>query len=136
MTPANLPAAAGTSARVLVIEDADATRSLIEMVLRRHGCTVESCADGFAGLQMVRSWQPDLVVLDIALPGLDGWDILAHLHADPATADLPVVVTTAHAAPEITARARREGAAAMVPKPFSPAELRAAVSGLLQGIPA
>ena len=134
MTPANLPAAAGASARVLVIEDADATRSLIEMVLRRRGYIAWRAAPTASpASQMVRSWQPDLVVLDIALPGLDGWDILAHLRADPATADLPVVVTTAHAAPEITARARREGAAAMVPKPFSPAELRAAVSGLLRG---
>jgi CheY-like chemotaxis protein len=117
--------------RVLIIEDADATRTLIELVLRRYACVVEGCADGRAGLQRARNWLPDLVVLDIALPGIDGWEILAALRSDELTASLPVVVTTAHAAPEVKQRALREGAIAMIPKPFSPSEMRAAVAPVL-----
>jgi CheY-like chemotaxis protein len=116
---------------VLIVEDADATRALIELVLHRYGGTIEGCADGRSGLHRAQTWLPDLVILDIALPGMDGWAVLEAMRSDPATASIPVVITTAHAAPELRERARRQGAAAVICKPFAPAEMRAVVEPLL-----
>ena len=136
MPGTEVPGAASASPRVLIVEDADATRALIELVLRRYGGTIEGCGDGRSGLRRALSWQPDLVILDIALPEMDGWEVLAALRSNPATASIPVVITTAHAAPELQDRARRDGATAVVCKPFAPAEMRAVVEPLLpQRIP-
>lgn len=113
--------------RVLVIEDAPPTRRLIEMTLGLAGCAVESCADGAAGLARILADPPDVVVLDIALPTMGGWEILARLRSDPTTRSLPVVVATAHAAIENADRAAGLGADAFIGKPFDPAVLRRAV---------
>jgi len=79
---------------VLVIEDDPAARALISRVLNREGFEVSLAANGAEGLARVRELQPAVITLDVMMPGLDGWEVLGRLKADPATARIPVVMTT------------------------------------------
>ncbi len=97
------------------------------------GVEVRSASDGPEGLDAIRQERPDAVVLDIGLPGLDGWEVLRHLREDPETADLKVLVLTAHAQPEMADRAARGGADSFMTKPFRPLDLRIQVEKLLAG---
>lgn len=119
--------------QVLVIEDSASVRRLIEVCLRVLGVEVRSASDGPEGLDAIRDERPDAVVLDIGLPGLDGWEVLRHLREDPDTADLKVLVLTAHAQPEMADRAARGGADSFMTKPFRPLDLRIQVEKLLAG---
>ncbi len=119
--------------QVLVIEDSASVRRLIEVCLRVLGVEVRSASDGPEGLDAIRQERPDAVVLDIGLPGLDGWEVLKHLREDPETADLKVLVLTAHAQPEMADRAARGGADSFMTKPFRPLDLRIQVEKLLAG---
>jgi len=116
---------------VLVIEDSASVRRLIEVCLRVLGVDVKSASDGTEGLEAIRSDRPDAVVLDIGLPGLDGWEVLRQLRDDPSTADLKVLVLTAHAQPEMADRAAKGGADSFMTKPFRPLDLRVQVEKLL-----
>lgn len=118
-------------AHVLVVEDSSSVRRLIEVCLRVLDVTISSANDGVAGLEAIRSSKPDVVVLDIGLPGLDGWEVLRRLREDPETQGLKVLVLTAHAQPEMADRAEQGGADAFMTKPFRPTELREHVEKLL-----
>lgn len=118
-------------AHVLVIEDSASVRRLIEVCLRVLDVTISSAQDGTEGIQAIRDSEPDVVVLDIGLPGLDGWEVLAQLRSDPATEHLKVLVLTAHAQPEMADRAAKGGADAFMTKPFRPLDLREQVEKLL-----
>jgi CheY-like chemotaxis protein len=118
-------------AHVLVVEDSDSVRRLIEVCLRVLDVTVTSAEDGPLGIAAIHKDQPDVVVLDIGLPGLDGWEVLRQLRADPSTESLKVLVLTAHAQPEMADRAVQGGADAFMTKPFRPADLREQVEKLL-----
>ncbi len=118
-------------AHVLVVEDSDSVRRLIEVCLRVLDVVVSSAPDGPQGIEAIHADKPDVVVLDIGLPGLDGWEVLRQLRADPATEHLKVLVLTAHAQPEMADRAAQGGADAFMTKPFRPADLREQVEKLL-----
>ena len=117
--------------KVLVIEDSASVRRLIEVCLRVLGVEVSSAADGVSGLNAVREQLPDVVVLDIGLPGLDGWEVLKELREDTETASIKVLVLTAHAQPEMADRAEAGGADSFMTKPFRPLDLRVQVEKLL-----
>jgi len=104
---------------------------LIEVCLRVLDVDVSSAEDGITGLDQVSSTNPDVVVLDIGLPGLDGWEVLSHLRGNPESADVKVLVLTAHAQPEMADRAAEGGADAFMTKPFRPIDLRVQVEKLL-----
>lgn len=91
-------------------------------------------ADGVAGLEAVKKNPPDLVILDIGLPLLDGWGVLAGMRADDRTRNIPVLVLTAHADTASREKARVGGAQAFMTKPFRPNDLRSTI-GLLLGKP-
>ncbi|NHZ70544.1 MAG: response regulator [Proteobacteria bacterium] len=116
---------------VLVIEDSASVRRLIEVCLRVLGVDVRSANDGTSGLEAIHQERPDAVVLDIGLPGLDGWEVLRQLRDDPRTADLKVLVLTAHAQPEMADKAAKGGADSFMTKPFRPLDLRIQVEKLL-----
>jgi CheY-like chemotaxis protein len=118
---------------VLVIEDSASVRRLIEVCLRVLGVDVSSANDGIAGLNAIRTSKPDAVVLDIGLPGLDGWEVLRMLRDDQETASIKVLVLTAHAQPEMADKAARGGADSFMTKPFRPLDLRIQVEKLLAG---
>ncbi len=116
---------------VLVIEDSASVRRLIEVCLRILDVTVSSVSDGTKGLEAIRETDPEVVVLDIGLPGLDGWEVLSQIRGDEATTHLKVLVLTAHAQPEMADKAAQGGADAFMTKPFRPADLREQVEKLL-----
>lgn len=121
------------SQRVLVVEDSAVIRRLIEVCLRPASLDVIMREDGPSGLEAARTEDPDLLVLDIGLPEMDGWQVLDHLRSDgnDATNNLPVLVLTAHAEEESRRRADEGGADAFVTKPFQPNDFRQEVLTLL-----
>ena len=119
------------SYRVLVVEDSAVIQRLVAVCLRPAGVVVETRDDGPAGLQAALENPPDLLILDVGLPRLDGWDVLARIRGDARTRNLKVLVLTAHAQEETKERADRGGADAFVTKPFRPEELRRAAMTLL-----
>ena len=86
--------AAQTSPLVLVIDDDPSARDLMERMIAKEGCRVETAASGPVGLELARKLKPAVIALDVMMPGMDGWAVLVALKADPATADIPVVMTT------------------------------------------
>jgi PAS domain S-box-containing protein len=82
------------SSTVLVIEDDPATRDLLKRFLNKDGFRVQTVSEGEEGLRLARELQPDVITLDVMMPGRDGWAVLTELKADPALADIPVVMLT------------------------------------------
>jgi CheY-like chemotaxis protein len=81
--------------RILIVDDEAAVADLIEAVLVGEGYTVAIARDGVQGILLARDWKPDIVLMDIMLPGIDGTTAIRRLKADPATADLPIVAMSA-----------------------------------------
>ena len=81
--------------RILIVDDEAAVADLIEAVLVSEGFTVAIARDGIQGILLARDWKPDLVLMDIMLPGVDGTTAIRRLKSDPATADLPIVAMSA-----------------------------------------
>ena len=108
---------------VLLAEDFEDTREVYAYYLRREGFTVHDLPDGARVFPLAVELEPDVVVLDLAMPGMDGYALAAELRAHPLTAQIPIVVLSAHAYPEDEQRAREAGAAAFLRKPCLPGDL-------------
>jgi two-component system phosphate regulon response regulator PhoB len=108
---------------VLLAEDDPDIRHLVSARLRRSGFEVVETGDGDAALAATRRSRPDLVLLDLRMPRLDGLDVLRALRADPATARLPVLILTARTRPLDVEPGRDAGVTGYIVKPFSPGEL-------------
>ena len=119
-------------AKVLMIEDDDLMADLMRTHLVEAGHTVRLSTDSAAGIMALLVQQPDLVLLDLALPYLDGQDILAAMKGDPATSRIPVIVITARSDAANKARARAAGADDYLVKPILREQLLAAVDRQLQ----
>ena len=117
--------------KILVIEDAFPTRRLVELSLAYEGFDVIEREDGPSGLEAALTLIPDLIVLDIALPGMDGWEILSRLRADPKTEHIPAIVITAHDTAETRSKANHSHADGFVGKPFDLDQLRNEVNKLI-----
>jgi len=89
-------------------------------------------ADGETGLELARSHQPELITLDIGLPGINGWEVLTALRGRSETVDIRVVVLTAHVQESMMQMAVELGADGFLPKPFQPEQLRSEVASLLE----
>lgn len=85
--------------RILIIEDNEDNRDLLSRRLRRHGFDVISAAEGQTGLAMVRTESPDLVLLDLNMPDVDGWQVCQMIKSDPQIQHVPIIATTAHEVP-------------------------------------
>jgi cyclic di-GMP phosphodiesterase len=110
---------------ILVIEDEATQRTLLTRVLERHGYRAMGLADGELGLRAIVEYAPQLVLLDLNLPRMDGYEICRQLRADPLTATLPVIVITAHTALEDMVAALDAGADDFLAKPVQQVELLA-----------
>src|SRR5262245_1520255 len=84
-------------AKILLVEDNEMNRDMLSRRLQRRGHEVLTAVDGESGLALVRSDTPALVLMDMSLPGIDGWEATRRLKADPATRAIPVIALTAHA---------------------------------------
>ena len=105
--------------KLLYIEDNLSNLRLLECILARHGgVQLTSAMYGRLGLDLAREQRPDLILLDVHLPDLPGWEVLAALRADPATRDIPVVVISADATSRQVQRLTQAGAAAYLTKPI------------------
>lgn len=118
-------------ARVLVVDDDPDVRRLVEMKLRLDGIETLAAAHGGEALDVVERERVDLVVLDLMMPVLDGFETCRRLRADPRFAELPVIMLTARAQVADIERGFAVGATDYVVKPFSPRELLSRVRGML-----
>lgn len=117
---------------ILLIEDNASMRRNIAQILTIEGCRVLSAADGAAGLRMMREIKPDLILCDIMMQGMDGYEILAQVRADPATASLPFIFLTAKGSMLDLRTGMALGADDYLPKPVTSTDLLAAVHARLQ----
>ncbi len=83
--------------RILLVEDNEMNRDMLRRRLQRRGFDVIIAVDGQAGIETAESQLPDLILMDMSLPRVDGWDATRHLKADPSTQSIPVIALTAHA---------------------------------------
>ena len=122
--------------RILVIEDSPVLHRFIEISLRAQVVEVLFAAKGGSGIEVAFDDPPDLIILDLTLPDIDGWDVLNELRSNPATSEIPVLVSTGWEGAEISVRAHSRGAE-VLPKPYSASDLRTAVLAMLSAeIPA
>jgi CheY-like chemotaxis protein len=85
------------SGRILLVEDNDVNADMLSRRLTKRGYAVTIAADGLQAVERAGALRPDLILMDISLPGIDGWEATRRLKTDPATAPIPVIVLTAHA---------------------------------------
>ena len=115
------------SRRVLVVEDEPNISEALRFILSRQGWHVDVTGDGTTALHAIRGAAPQLVILDLMLPGITGFDILRALRDDPSTRDLPVLMLTAKGQSADRESAERLGATRFMTKPFANADIVAAV---------
>ena len=108
---------------VLIIEDEKLIIVSTQMVLEAAGFHVESAVNGEEGIQKARGIRPDLILLDIMMPGIDGWETLTRLKRDPETSGIPVIIFTAREHARGHQKSSEMGAADYFRKPFEPDEL-------------
>lgn len=119
--------------KVLVVDDDRVIQQLLEVNLELEGYEVLTAGDGEQALVRVKEFSPDVVILDIMMPKLDGIEVCRRLKADPSTADLPVIFLSAKAQDLDRRRGYELGVAAYLTKPFDPQELIETVERVLAG---
>jgi DNA-binding response OmpR family regulator len=119
---------------VLVIDDEAPIRLLCKVNLEAEGMDVFEAADGPTGLEQAREYTPDVVLLDVMMPGLDGWQVAEALLQDERTSEIPIIFLTARAEFRDRARGLDIGGVDYVTKPFNPLELAPLVRELLERI--
>ena len=118
-------------AHILIIEDYRDNRDVTELILAEAGHTVVTASDGLRGLYLAARDQPDLILMDLALPGLDGWAATQRLKAYPLTQHIPVLAFTAHVTQDDIAHALAAGCVAVISKPFEIDSLLSTVGAAL-----
>ena len=118
-------------ATILIAEDYDDNRELLRLVLDNAGYQVREARNGNECLVLAREQPPDLIMVDLSMPELDGWGVFRELRADPLTAHIPCVAVTAHADSDLLG-AVDSGFSALVGKPFRTEDLLATVQRVMQ----
>jgi len=116
--------------KILVVDDEFNLRNVVKDNLVASGYTVITAENGEAGLKLAQRHQPDLIVMDIKMPGMSGWDVLTNLRATPKLRQVPVLIVTAYLAPSDEARTKEFGVSYLA-KPFNVSELLAQVKKTL-----
>jgi len=109
--------------RILVVEDTEDNRQIIRDLLSSAGYDLMEAQDGAEGVEMAKSQRPDLILMDIQLPVLDGYEATRRIKADPALSHIPVIAVTSYALSGDEAKTRAAGCDGYVAKPFSPRQL-------------
>ena len=118
-------------AKILLVEDNEMNRDMLSRRLQRRGHEVAIAVDGAEGLALARHDRPGLILMDMTLPVLDGWEATRQLKADPATSDIPIIALTAHAMSEDRQRALEAGCDDYDTKPIEVPRLIGKVDALL-----
>jgi CheY-like chemotaxis protein len=119
-------------ASILVVEDTADILDILTRQLSYAGHDVISAMNGIEGIACARAHMPDLIVMDLVLPVLNGWEAIKQLKADARCADLPILAISAHALTETKEQARAAGCNAYMSKPFTMQELFAVVDNLIE----
>ena len=118
--------------RILVVEDDADNRRIVVKVLTVEGYEVLEATDGRSALAIARKEHPDLIIMDLAMPGLDGWQAATQLKSDPKVADIPIIALTAFAMRGDEERAREAGCDGYLSKPCRPQTIREVVRRYLR----
>jgi DNA-binding response OmpR family regulator len=119
--------------RIIIVDDAQEIREIVAFVLSHHGFEVERASNGQHLQHLLAIKLPDLIILDVMMPGEDGYRICSNLRKDPRTRHIPIMMITAHAEDIYERISVDLGAAHHITKPFHPLELASKVTALLQG---
>jgi len=119
------------SLRILVVEDTPENMDLLCLILEQAGHLVFKAYDGIQGVEVAFQEQPDLVLLDLALPGKDGFTVAKELKSDIITRSIPIIAISAHSLPEFKEKALEAGCEAFISKPFSLSALNKEVNRFL-----
>ena len=118
--------------KILVVDDEESVRQVISYTLEQAGYTVDTAANGDECLDKVYSFEPDLVLLDLMMPTVDGWEVLRLLRSNPETEAVPVVLLTAKGEIHDIMFALQQGAADYITKPFGKRELLERISRVME----
>jgi len=118
--------------KVLVIDDENTIREVVAITLRKNGYEVFTATNGAEGLELARKKLPNLIICDVRMVLVDGYEVLAAIRNNPSTASIPFIMVTSLASPEKMRQGMELGADDFLPKPFTPAQLLAAVHARLQ----
>lgn len=121
--------------RILVVDDESDVAELLRLVLGKKGFEVQAASSGMEGLARAQSTLPDLVLLDIMMREMDGWEVLKLLKLDERTRAIPVVILSARAEPRDKIRGLQEGAVDYVTKPFVVRDMVQTIEAALAGAP-
>jgi len=125
------PAPAITVSTILVIEDYSDTRELLSVLLRSRGYNVVEAEDGVEGLLKASGTLPDLIIMDLTLPEMDGVETARRIHEIPKLSDVPIFVVSGYLTEEVKAAARSVGCVEVFPKPFDAETLLKKISAAL-----
>lgn len=120
-----------TRALILVVDDSEDNRTVFRLCLEDAGYRLDEAVDGLDALAHIERERPALVVMDLSMPVLDGWETTRRIKANPETRGIPVLVISGHGEGESVARANEAGADDIAVKPCTPGDLVAKVRGLL-----
>jgi two-component system cell cycle response regulator DivK len=122
-------------AKILIVEDNEMNRDMLSRRLERRGFTIAIAVDGAAGVEMARTGAPDLILMDMSLPIIDGWEASRRVKADPATARIPIIALTAHAMLSDRDKALQAGCNDYDTKPVDLPRLLGKIEALLKAPP-
>ena len=118
---------------VLIVDDEADVSEVLAFTLRREGFRVQTASEAAEALALARSERPDIVLLDVMMPGISGWEMLERMKSDDATRDIPVVMCTVLAEPRFFEKAAEHKAAGYIRKPFKPESVVRTIKGVLSG---
>jgi two-component system, cell cycle response regulator DivK len=126
------PADPTTSKRILLIEDNEQNRYLVTYLMQSRGFEVTHAVDGPSGLAMAEQFDPSIILLDIQLPGMDGYEVARRLRAKPELASVAIVAVTSYAMPGDRERCLAAGCSGYIEKPIDPQTFAAQVEAFLE----
>lgn len=121
---------------ILIVEDNEDNLVIYSTILAHVGYRVLEARDGETGIRMAQQEHPDLILMDVSIPVIDGWEATRRLKADPATADIPIFALTAHALESDREQAKAVGCDGYLPKPAEPRAVLASVQRQLGDVAA
>jgi CheY-like chemotaxis protein len=127
------PGEAAAAPLVLVVDDVDHGREIFAEYLEYRGFRVATAADGLEAIEKAFELRPDVILMDLSLPGIDGWEATRRLKQDERTRDIPIIALTAHALASAHEKARAVGCSSVVTKPCLPKDLEQEVRRQLEG---